>query len=56
LETEAVVMPEAVGTALTYVVARLGDMITTVTTNPVLCLGVAAWCVGLAIGLFKRLV
>lgn len=49
-------MPEALTTAVTFVVNQLSTTITTVTGNPVLCLGVAAWCVGLGIGLFKRLV
>jgi len=49
-------LPQALTTAVTFVVDQLVAMIGTVTGNPVLCLGVAAWCVGLAIGLFKRLV
>ncbi len=49
-------MPEALTTAFTFMVTQLGSMITTVTTNPVLCLGVAIWAVGATIGLFKRLV
>lgn len=54
--TAAGAMPEALGTTVTFVVDSVVDMITLVTANPVLCLGVAAWCVGLAIALFKRLV
>lgn len=53
---DPVTMPAAVGTAVTYVVTNVVSMIGLVTANPVLCLGVAAWVVGLAIGLFKRLV
>ena len=49
-------MPEALGTAITYMVARIGSVITTVTAEPILCLGIAMWCIGGAIGLFKRLV
>lgn len=49
-------MPEALTTAVTFVTQSVVDMIGLVTGNAVLCLGVAAWCVGLAIGLFKRLV
>lgn len=54
--SSAVTMPPALGTGLDFIVGNVVDMITMVTTNPVLCLGVAAWCVGLAIGLFRRLV
>lgn len=46
----------AVTTALTYMVERIGSVITIVTGNPVLCLGIAMWAAGGAIGLFKRLV
>ncbi len=49
-------MPEALGTAFTFMVTQLGNMITTVTANEVLCLGIAIWAVGATIGLFKRLV
>lgn len=53
---ETVTMPTALTTAVEFVVERLVATIEVVTANPVLCLGVAAWCVGLGIGLFKRLV
>lgn len=43
-------------TALTYMVEQVGNVIDIVVTNPVLCLGLAIWCAGGAIGLFKRLV
>lgn len=49
-------MPTALTTAFTFVVDNTVDMIGIITANEVLCLGIAAWCVGLAIGLFKRLV
>ena len=49
-------IPAALTTAFTWIVGNMGDMLDLVTANPVLCLGVAAWAVGLAIGLFKRLV
>ena len=49
-------MPSAIGTALTYMVTQIGGVLTIVTDNPVLCLGLAMWCAGGAIGLFKRLV
>jgi len=49
-------MPSAIGTALTYMVTQIGEVLTIVTANPVLCLGLAMWCAGGAIGLFKRLV
>lgn len=45
-----------VGTALTFMVEQMVDMIALVTANPVLCLGLAMWAAGGAIGLFKRLV
>ena len=49
-------IPTALGTALTYMVTQIGEVLTIVTANPVLCLGLAMWCAGGAIGLFKRLV
>ena len=49
-------MPSAIGTALTYMVTQIGEVLAIVTANPVLCLGLAMWCAGGAIGLFKRLV
>ena len=49
-------MPAAVTTALTFVINQTVAMIGLVTADPVLSLGIAAWCAGLAIGLFKRLV
>ena len=45
-----------VGTALTFMVTNVVDMIELVTGNPVLCLGIAMWAAGGSIGLFKRLV
>ncbi len=49
-------MPTALTTAFDFVVDNTVSLIGIVTANEVLCLGVAAWCAGLAIGLFKRLV
>ena len=49
-------MPSSIGTALTYMVTQIGELLTIVTATPVLCLGLAMWCAGGAIGLFKRLV
>lgn len=49
-------MPEALTTALTFMVEQTVSMIGIVTGNAVLCLGLAMWCAGGAIGLFKRLV
>lgn len=49
-------MPEAIGTALNFMVTQTGTIINIVTGNAVLCLGLAMWCAGGAIGLFKRLV
>lgn len=39
-----------------WLVDHTVDMIGLVTANPVLCLGLAVWAVGVTIGLFKRLV
>lgn len=49
-------MPEAVSTAISFMINQTSTILTTVTTNAVLCLGIAMWCIGGAIGLFKRLV
>jgi len=49
-------MPEALTSAFTFMVNNAVSMIEIVTGNAVLCLGVAMWCAGGAIGLFKRLV
>lgn len=45
-----------VATAIDFMVELIGDAMTIITGNPVLCLGIAMWCAGGAIGLFKRLV
>ena len=55
-ETTATAIPDALGTAFTFMIEKCGSMIGIVTANPVLCLGIAMWCAGGAIGLFKRLV
>lgn len=47
---------ETLGTAIGFQTQNIGTILTTVTANPVLCLGLAMWCIGGAIGLFKRLV
>ena len=52
----AVTMPSNVGTAIGFVVQNVVDVLGLITANPVLCLGIAMWCAGGAIGLFKRLV
>lgn len=49
-------MPESLTTALEFMVNKTVSMIGIVTASPVLCLGLAMWCAGGAIGLFKRLV
>lgn len=49
-------IPAALSTAFQWIVDKAVDMIEIVTTNPVLCLGIAIWAAGAAIGLFKRLV
>lgn len=46
----------AVGTAFEWMVTQAVSMIDLVTSNPVLCLGLAVWAVGATIGLFRRLV
>lgn len=56
LEGSATAIPEALGTAFTFMVNNAVSMISIVTGNAVLCLGIAMWCAGGAIGLFKRLV
>lgn len=50
------VMPAGVTTAFTWIVEKCVGMIEIVVANPVLCLGIAIWAAGGAIGLFKRLV
>lgn len=47
---------EAVGTAVGYMTEQVGSIMTTVTGNPILCLGIAMWVIGGAIALFQRLV
>lgn len=49
-------MPASLGTSFNWVTGSLGKMMDIIVANPVLMLGITAWCVGLAIGLFKRLV
>ena len=49
-------IPTALQTAFTWIVDKAVDMIEIVTANPVLCLGIAIWSAGAAIGLFKRIV
>ena len=49
-------MPAALTSAFEFMVNNTVDMIAIVTGNAVLCLGIAMWCAGGAIGLFKRLV
>ena len=49
-------MPAALTTAITFMTGQTVSVLETVTANAVLCLGLAMWCIGGAIGLFKRLV
>nr|DAI33031.1 MAG TPA: hypothetical protein [Inoviridae sp.] len=49
-------MPEAITTGITYLINQTTSILTLVTGNAVLSLGVAAWCIGLGISFFKRLV
>lgn len=46
----------AVTTAFSYMVEQVVSVIGIIVDNPVLCLGIAIWAAGGAIGLFKRLV
>lgn len=45
-------LTEAIG----FMTDNIGTIITTVTSNGVLCLGIAMWCIGGAISLFQRLI
>ncbi len=56
METGALTMPEAVGTALTWLVTNVGTILEIVTSNVVLSLGLAAWAIGLAISIYRRFV
>lgn len=49
-------MPTALTTAITFMTNQTVEVMSVVTGNSVLCLGLAMWCIGGAIGLFKRLV
>lgn len=49
-------MPAALVSAFQWTVENAVNMIEIVTANAVLCLGIAMWAAGGAIGLFKRLV
>ena len=49
-------MPTALTTAITFMTSQTVSVMEVVTGNAVLCLGLAMWCIGGAIGLFKRLV
>lgn len=49
-------MPAALVSAFEWTVQNSVSMIEIVTANAVLCLGIAMWAAGGAIGLFKRLV
>lgn len=49
-------MPAALTTSIEFMTNQTVSVMTVVTGNAVLCLGLAMWCIGGAIGLFKRLV
>ena len=51
----AATMPTAITTGVEYLI-KTTSIFTLVTSNPVLSLGIAAWCIGLGISFFKRLV
>ena len=55
-ETTVTAMPNSLGTAIGFMTEQIGGVMGVVTSEPLLCLGVAMWCIGGAIGLFKRLV
>lgn len=55
-ETTAATMPTAITTGITYLIDQTVDILGLVTGSPVLSLGVAAWCIGLGISFFRRLV
>ena len=55
-DTTATTMPSGLGTAVTFMTEQIGGVMGIVATEPLLLLGVAMWCIGGAIGLFKRLV
>ena len=54
--SEAATMPTAITTGVEYLINQTTSIFTLVTSNPVLSLGIAAWCIGLGISFFKRLV
>lgn len=54
--TTTTTIPEPLKEAFKWVVGNAVEMIGIVTGNAVLCLGLAMWAAGGAIGLFKRLV
>lgn len=49
-------MPAAVGNALQWLVTNVGTILTIVTGNIILSLGLAAWAIGLAISIYRRFV
>lgn len=49
-------MPAAVSTAIEFMTSQTVSVLSTVTSNSVLCLGIAMWVIGGAISLFQRLV
>lgn len=49
-------MPANIGTAITFLINQTISVLDLVTGSAVLSLGIAAWCIGLGISFFKRLV
>ena len=47
---------DVLGQAIEFMTDNIGTILTTVTGNPLLCLGIAMWAIGGAISLFQRLV
>lgn len=45
----------AAGDLFTWVFARLGTVVTTITSNPILLFGFLITLVGLVVGIFRRL-
>ena len=52
---DTVAVPEALTVMVTQLFTTLGTVATTVTANPVMCIGLAATVGGIAIGWFKSM-
>ena len=47
---------EALQTAVTFIVTQFTTLVGTISSTPILLVGVGVFCVGAAIGLAKRLI